>query len=110
VLGAAYKPNVDDCRESHAVELMELLQDRGAIVAYHDPHVPTLPPLRGHVLRLESLALEPETLAAQDCVLVATDHAAFDWDWIVRHCSLVVDTRGATRGLGRTGGATIVTA
>src|SRR5205807_4316166 len=70
VLGVAYKPDVDDCRESPAVELMELLQDRGALVAYHDPHVPTLPPLRGHTIRQESVPLTPETLAAQDCVLI----------------------------------------
>src|SRR3954462_9109897 len=73
VLGAAYKPNVDDCRESPAVELMELLQDRGAEVSYADPHVPALPPMRGHSVRLRSVAPTPETLAAQDCVLVATD-------------------------------------
>ena len=54
VLGAAYKPDVDDCRESPAVELMELLQERGAEVSYNDPHVPVLPPLRGHAIRLES--------------------------------------------------------
>ncbi|MBV8233833.1 MAG: nucleotide sugar dehydrogenase, partial [Planctomycetaceae bacterium] len=97
VLGAAYKPNVDDCRESPAVELMELLKDRGAVVSYSDPHVPVLPPLRGHSIRLRSVPLTPEILAAQDCALVATDHARFDWDAIVRHSSLVVDTRGATR-------------
>ena len=110
VLGAAYKPNVDDCRESPAVELMELLEERGALVSYHDPHVPALPPLRGHAIRLESVGLAPETLAQQDCVLVATDHEAFDWAAIVRHSSLLVDTRGATRKLHREGGATIVTA
>ena len=103
VLGAAYKPNVDDCRESPAFELMELLQDRGAVVSYNDPHVPVLPPLRGHTIRLESMPLTPETLAAQDCVLIATDHALYDWDFIVRHSDLVVDTRGATRGIARAG-------
>jgi UDP-N-acetyl-D-glucosamine dehydrogenase len=110
VLGAAYKPDVDDCRESPAVELLELLQERGASVAYHDPHVPVLPSLRGHFIRLESVPLTPETLAAQDCVLIATDHSAFDWGDIVRHASLVVDTRGATRGVRQGGNATIVPA
>ncbi len=108
VLGAAYKPNVDDCRESPAVELMELLQDRGAVVSYSDPHVPVLPPLRGHSIRLESVPLTPETLEAQDCVLIATDHAHFDWDFIVRYSDLVVDTRGATRGIARAGEGKIV--
>src|SRR3954464_10897654 len=78
VLGAAYKPDVDDCRESPSFELMELLQDRGAAVAYHDPYVPVLPPLRGHSIRLESVPLTAEVLAAHDCVLIATDHACFD--------------------------------
>ncbi len=97
VLGAAYKPNVDDCRESPAVELMELLEERGASVAYSDPHVPALPPLRGHAIRLESTPLTPATLEAQDCVLVATDHRAFDWAFIFAHAKLVVDTRGVAR-------------
>ncbi len=98
VLGAAYKPDVDDCRESPAVELMELLEDRGAAVSYNDPHVPVLPPLRGHAIRLESVPLSAEMLAAQDCVLIATDHALYDYDLILGHAPLVVDTRGATRG------------
>jgi UDP-N-acetyl-D-glucosamine dehydrogenase len=97
VLGAAYKPNVDDCRESPAVELMELLQRGGAEVAYSDPHVPALPPLRGHAIRLESTRLTAPVLKAQDCVLVATDHRAFDWPFVLKHAPLVVDTRGATR-------------
>src|SRR5271165_1559373 len=110
VLGAAYKPNVDDCRESPAFELMELLQERGAEVSYNDPHVPVLPPLRGHTIRLESTPLSPQVLRAQDCVLVATDHALFDWDEIIRHSSLLIDTRGATRGRPRHDGVTILTA
>jgi UDP-N-acetyl-D-glucosamine dehydrogenase len=99
VLGAAYKPNVDDCRESPAIELMELLQDRGAVVSYNDPHVPVLPPMRGHTIRLESVPLSPQTLAAQDCVLIATDHALYDWALVARHAPLLIDTRGATRRL-----------
>jgi UDP-N-acetyl-D-glucosamine dehydrogenase len=97
VLGAAYKPDVDDCRESPAVELMELLEDRGARVAYSDPHVASLPPMRGYTIRQESVVLSAETLAAQDCVLIATDHKAFDWPLIFRHSRLVVDTRGVAR-------------
>jgi UDP-N-acetyl-D-glucosamine dehydrogenase len=110
VLGAAYKPDVDDCRESPAFELMERLQDRGASVAYSDPHVPILPPLRGHTIRLESSPLSAELLARQDCVLIATDHKAFDWDFVLNHASLVVDTRGATRNARSTGGARVITA
>jgi UDP-N-acetyl-D-glucosamine dehydrogenase len=99
VLGAAYKPNVDDCRESPAIALMELLQNRGAVVSYNDPHVPVLPAIRGRSIRLESVPLSPKTLAAQDCVLIATDHALYDWALIARHAPLLVDTRGATRRL-----------
>ncbi|MHC5540426.1 nucleotide sugar dehydrogenase, partial [Singulisphaera rosea] len=108
VLGAAYKPNIDDCRESPAVELMELCQDRGAVVSYSDPHVPVLPPMRGYTIRMESVPLSAELLSAQDCVLVATDHALFDWDLITRHAPLLIDTRGATRGLGRDPGPNVV--
>ncbi len=110
VLGAAYKPDVDDCRESASFELMELLQGHGAVVTYHDPHVPVLPSLRGHAIRLESVPLTAATLADQDCVLIATDHKCFDWPFVLQHAELVVDTRGATRGLEQKGGATIVLA
>jgi UDP-N-acetyl-D-glucosamine dehydrogenase len=97
IMGAAYKPNVDDCRESPSIELMEMLQDRGAVVSYNDPHVPQLPRMRGHEIRLSSQDLTPETLKAQDCVLLATDHALYDWPTLLPHISLLVDTRGATR-------------
>ncbi len=110
VLGAAYKPDVDDCRESPAVELMELLQDRGSLVSYSDPHVPILPVMRRRSFRLESVTLTAETLADHDCVLIATDHKRFDWPFILEHARLVIDTRGATRGISREGGATVVNA
>ena len=97
VLGAAYKPNVDDCRESPSFEIMELLQERGAVVAYNDPHIPVLPPRRNYSVRLGSLPLTVEVLAAQDCVLILTDHAAYDYEFIIRHAPLLIDTRGATR-------------
>src|SRR4051812_23930179 len=110
VLGAAYKPDVDDCRESPAFELRELLQERGAAVAYNAPHARVLPPLRGHTIRLESVPLSAETLAAHDCVLIATDHALYDWEMIARHAPLLVDTRGATRRLTPEARASIVMA
>lgn len=97
VLGAAYKPDVDDCRESPAVELMELLEERGASVSYSDPHVSILPPLRGHSIRQESTPLTAEKLSEQDCVLIATDHKAFDWPLIFDRSTLVIDTRGVAR-------------
>ena len=110
VLGAAYKPDVDDCRESPAFDLMELLLDRGGIVSYNDPYIPSLPTVRHHALRLESTPLTPENLASQDCVLIVTDHRAYDWEFIHRHSALLVDTRGVTRRLPRGDGGEIVPA
>jgi UDP-N-acetyl-D-glucosamine dehydrogenase len=104
VLGVAYKKDVDDPRESPAFEILELLRARGARVSYSDPHIPTLPRMRHHAaLRLDSTPLTPEFLARQDCVLVVTDHSAFDYDAIVRHAKLVVDTRNATANCVATG-------
>lgn len=99
VLGVAYKKDVDDPRESPAFEILEKLQARGAIVSYSDPHVPTLPHMRHHAVHLDSQPLTAELLARQDCVLLVTDHSAFDCDFIVRHSRLVVDTRNATAGI-----------
>ena len=92
VLGAAYKADVDDLRESPALRLMELLRQYGAAVSYNDPHVPGLAGLG-----LESVPLTAETLAQSDCVLVATAHSAYDPEFVVRHAPLVVDTRNMTR-------------
>lgn len=98
ILGVAYKKDVDDPRESPSFKLMELLLERGAIISYNDPHVPVLPSMRHYdVPRLASEPLTPAYLASQDCVLIATDHSAYDWDLIARHAPLVVDTRNATR-------------
>ncbi len=100
LLGMAYKPDVDDPRESPGFELMELLRERGAEVEYNDPHIPELPPTRRHPgLRMTSRELTAEYLAARDCTVVVTDHSAYDWAWIAEHARLIVDTRGATRGL-----------
>jgi UDP-N-acetyl-D-glucosamine dehydrogenase len=96
VLGVAYKKDVDDPRESPAFTILELLQARGAVVSYNDPHVPTLPHMRHHDLRMDSQPLSPEFLAEQDCVLIVTDHSSYDWDLIVENARLVVDTRNAT--------------
>lgn len=99
VLGAAYKKDVDDPRESPAFELMERFLRGGAEVSYNDPHIPVLPPMRKHSIRLKSEPLSPDFLANQDCVLICTDHSAYDWNFIVAHSPLVIDTRGATRGV-----------
>jgi UDP-N-acetyl-D-glucosamine dehydrogenase len=98
VLGVAYKKDVDDPRESPSFELMDLLRDRGAKLTYNDPYVPKLPKMRHHdVPDMESSPLTPQFLADQDCVLIATDHSNYDYDFIVKHSRLVVDTRNATK-------------
>jgi UDP-N-acetyl-D-glucosamine dehydrogenase len=94
VLGIAYKKNVDDMRESPAVELMELLAERGARVEYSDPHVPVFPQLRRHRFDLKSVELTPESVAGYDMVLVATNHDAFDYGLVLKSAKLIVDTRG----------------
>jgi UDP-N-acetyl-D-glucosamine dehydrogenase len=94
VLGIAYKKNVDDMRESPAVELMELLVARGAQVEYSDPHVPVFPRMREHHFDLKSVSLDAGTLARYDLVLLATNHAAFDYGLVLRSAKLIVDTRG----------------
>jgi UDP-N-acetyl-D-glucosamine dehydrogenase len=100
LLGMAYKKDVDDPRESPGFELMDLLLKKGAAVSYNDPHIPRLPSMRHYPrLRMTSQTLTPELLGAQDAVLIATDHSAYDWPWIVEHAALVIDTRNATRGV-----------
>ena len=94
VLGLAYKKNVDDPRESPSIELMELLQEKGALVDYSDPHIAVFPRMRKHYFDRASVALTAETLASYDCVLIATNHDQFDYRLIRQHSKLIVDTRG----------------
>lgn len=94
VLGIAYKKNIDDMRESPAVELMELLQEKGGEIAYTDPHVPVFPKMRDHYFDLKSIEVTSETIASFDCVVIATNHDAFDYALIKQHAKLIVDTRG----------------
>jgi UDP-N-acetyl-D-glucosamine dehydrogenase len=102
ILGMAYKKDVDDPRESPGFELMDLLLKKGAIVTYNDPHIPRLPPMRHYPhLHMESRPLTPEYLKGQDCLLIVTDHSAYDWASILEHARLIVDTRNATRGLAK---------
>ena len=100
LLGMAYKKDVDDPRESPSFVLLDLLRDRGVELSYNDPHIPVLPSMRHHdVPDLSSTELTPEFLASQDCVLIATDHTAYDYEHIVQHARMVVDTRNATAGV-----------
>ena len=101
VLGLAYKPDVDDVRESPSFELIEQLRDLGAKVDYNDPHVPNTHKMRRYDLKMTSIDLSPDTLKTYDCVLIATNHSAYDWQVIAENAHLIIDTRGATRGLPR---------
>jgi UDP-N-acetyl-D-glucosamine dehydrogenase len=93
VLGIAYKRDIDDMRESPALDVMRLLEQRGAEVAYHDPHVARF---REDGVEHTGVALTAEELARADAVVVVTDHTATDWALVVEHARLVVDTRNAT--------------
>jgi UDP-N-acetyl-D-glucosamine dehydrogenase len=90
VLGVAYKRDIDDIRESPALDIIRLLEGQGARVSYHDPHVPCFTE-DGH--EYQSVALTPEAVGAADCVMVVTDHSAVDYRMIKRQAKLVVDTR-----------------
>lgn len=97
VLGLAYKPDVDDVRESPSFEIIEKLQALGAKVDYNDPHVPSTHKMRHHDLKMKSVPLTPARLAKYDCVIIATHHQAYDWQMVADHARLVVDTRNALR-------------
>jgi UDP-N-acetyl-D-glucosamine dehydrogenase len=100
ILGMAYKRDVDDARESPGFELMDLLLKAGAEVTYNDPQIPELPSMRNYPhLKMKGHTLTEQYLAAQDVILIATDHSAYDYNWIVQHAKLVVDTRNATRNV-----------
>lgn len=95
LLGMAYKPNVDDDRESPSYKIMELLVKFGAQVDYHDPHVPIIRDKREYpqYIGKQSVELTEENLKEYDCVLVSTNHKAVDYDLVCSHAALVVDTR-----------------
>ena len=94
VLGLAYKKNIDDLRESPSLKLIELLLAAGANVCYSDPFFPVIPDTRQYDFTLASVKLDPSTLANQDAVLLATDHDSFDYQQILEHSRLIIDTRG----------------
>ncbi len=98
LLGVAYKRDVDDLRESPSLKLMQLLLEGGAKLDYNDPYFPALHKMRHYdYSKMRSVDLAPKALSSYDCVLIATDHSSYDYDSIVEHAKLVVDTRNATR-------------
>jgi UDP-N-acetyl-D-glucosamine dehydrogenase len=103
VAGLAYKKNVDDMRESPSLHLIHLLRQRQATVDYHDPHIPVVPTTRDHpeFAGMKSVKLTAKTIASYDCVLISTDHDAVDYEELVRHAPLVIDTRNATAKLSK---------
>ncbi|MDO3382831.1 nucleotide sugar dehydrogenase [Gilvimarinus algae] len=98
VLGLAYKKNIDDTRESPAVEIMAQLQNKGALIEYSDPYVPTFPNKRDYHFDLSSVALTPERLRSYDCIVLATDHDDFDYFQLQEHSLTIVDTRNRLDG------------
>jgi UDP-N-acetyl-D-glucosamine dehydrogenase len=96
ILGIAYKPDISDTRESPALDVIRLLQARGAKISYNDPYVSRLALDDSH---LSSSKLTEGLLADSDCVVIVTDHSQYDYDWIVRHAKRVVDTRNATKDI-----------
>jgi UDP-N-acetyl-D-glucosamine dehydrogenase len=93
ILGAAYKKDVDDCRESPAVKIMSILTSEGAEVSYHDPYIPEV--MLSSKIILKSKELTVDQIAAADCVVIATDHSCFDYEMIVSNAKVLVDTRNA---------------
>jgi UDP-N-acetyl-D-glucosamine dehydrogenase len=97
ILGLAYKKDIDDLRESPSLTIIELLQKQGAEVSYNDPFLPFVGRGRKYDLQMKSVSLD--NLGQYDCVLIVTDHSAYDYTRLVREAQLVVDTRNATRGI-----------
>lgn len=100
VLGLAYKPDIDDVRESPSFELIELLMENGAHVDYNDPHVAQTHHMRKYGdLNMKSVPLTADSLAKYDCVLLSTNHSAYDYQFIADHAKLIVDTRNGLRNV-----------
>ena len=97
-LGVAYKPNIDDERESPALEIMDITTHKGGLVHYHDPHIPAITTHKG--LSYQSVELTPEKLQEVDCVVLTTNHKAFDIDMIQKHAKLIVDLRNMVKEKG----------
>jgi UDP-N-acetyl-D-glucosamine dehydrogenase len=96
VLGVAYKRDINDLRESPALDVIRLLEERGAEVSYHDPYVPDL---HHESMPLESVSLTESSLRNADCVVIVTDHSAFDYDWIATEAAVIVDSRNALKNV-----------
>tara|TARA_B100001750_G_scaffold118104_2_gene93690 strand:+ start:4814 stop:6112 length:1299 start_codon:yes stop_codon:yes gene_type:complete len=94
ILGIAYKKNIDDMRESPAMMIMEILQDKGALIDYSDPYFKKFPKMRNYNFSLESIDINKKSLSFYDVVLLITDHDHFDYEMILNHSEILIDTRG----------------
>ncbi len=103
LLGIAYKKDIDDERESPALKVFELLEQQGAHVQFHDPYVPVVKPHTFFSRKIRSVPLSEELVESQDCVVITTDHSSIDYEWVVKHSALVIDSRNATKGLSQRG-------
>ena len=99
LIGVAYKPNTDDVRESPAIRIMELLESKGAELRFFDPFVPRLSTMRQGAVGAQPVLLDEQALRESDFVIVVTHHDGIDWDFVVEHSALVVDTRNATKNV-----------
>lgn len=101
ILGVAYKKDVDDARESPALVIMDLLQKKGATILYHDPYINKLPPFRKYNFDLKSTPLTAKLLRNIDAAVVVTDHSQIDYEWVIKHIPLLIDTRNVTKNINK---------
>ncbi|MBI2418986.1 MAG: nucleotide sugar dehydrogenase [Ignavibacteriales bacterium] len=99
ILGAAYKKNIDDMRESPSLKLIEIFNEHGAKVDYNDPYIPILPATRKYNFVMKSVPLTEKNLAKYDIIVISTDHSDYDYAFIFKHAKLIVDTRNALKGI-----------
>lgn len=99
ILGAAYKKDIDDMRESPTLKLIEILDSKGAKVDYNDPYIPVLPKVRKYQFHMKSVDLIPDNLKQYDAVIISTDHTDYDYENILEHTPLIIDTRNATKNV-----------
>ncbi len=104
VLGVAYKPDVDDMRESPSLKVIDLLQKEGASVDYNDPYIPEIPETRKYKFEMKSVPLTPENISSYDAVIITTDHSVYDYEMIEKNARLIIDTRNALKKKGVTNG------
>ncbi|HBI27281.1 MAG TPA: UDP-N-acetyl-D-glucosamine dehydrogenase, partial [Peptococcaceae bacterium] len=99
VLGVAYKKDISDVRESPALKVIDLLKKEHADLSFHDPYVSELKAVEPYDWTMDGVELTAERLQEADCVVIATDHSSFDYEWVVDNSKLVVDTRNATKNV-----------